>query len=276
MRLRLKIIATVSSLALVAFGSLAVSVNSSETGKIAQPPAGHPLDEIISGYNYRTPETQSLQDDDFENPGFIWVEKGEELWSAVDGAAGKSCESCHEDASETLKTAGAHFPKWNDDLGKPINLEQQINKCRTDQMQAKAWKWESEELLAMTAYTRMQSRGEPVKVEIDGKMKPFFEQGKDLYYTRVGQLDMACSNCHEDNYGNQIRSDLLSQGQTNGFPTYRLKWQKLGSTHRRFKGCMKNIRATPYAVGSDEFVNLELYIAYRGQGLKVEAPAVRN
>ena len=111
----------------------------------------------------------------------------------------------------------------------------------------------------MTAYVKNQSRGEPVTVQTDGPMKPWFDKGKEIYYTRVGQLDMACSSCHEGYYGQQIRADRLSQGQTNGFPTYRFKWQKIGSLHRRFKGCMKNIRATPYKVGSDEFLALELY-----------------
>lgn len=261
---------------MLAVSALAGAASASEERKSIASPTGHPLSEIISGYEFRAPETQAFQDDDFENPAFLWVDKGEELWSEVDGKAGKSCESCHGDAADSMKTAGAEFPKWDAKRGKPINMEQQINKCRTEQMQAKAWKWESEQLLAMTSYTRSQSRGQPVNVQVDGPMAPFFEKGKELYYTRVGQLDMACSNCHEDYYGTNIRSDMLSQGQTNGFPTFRLKWQKVGSTHRRFKGCMKNIRATPYKVGSDEFVNLELYIGYRGQGLPVEAPAVRN
>ena len=73
-----------------------------------------------------------------------------------------------------------------------------------------------------------------------------------------------------------IRANLLSQGQSNGFPTYRLKWQKIGSLHRRFRGCNKQVRATPYKAGSDEYVNLELYLANRGRGLPVETPAVRN
>ena len=87
---------------------------------------------------------------------------------------------------------------------------------------------------------------------------------------------MACKHCHEDNAGNMIRANLLSQGQSNGFPTYRLKWQKLGSLHRRFRGCNKQVRAVPFKAGSDEYVNLELSLAHRGQGLPVESPSVRN
>ena len=80
----------------------------------------------------------------------------------------------------------------------------------------------------------------------------------------------------EDNYGNYIRADMLSQGNINGFPLYRLKWNGVGSTHRRFRGCMKNIRATPLPYGHEDYVALELYTAWRGNGLKVEAPAYRN
>ena len=239
-------------------------------------PDGFPIDEIISGWEFRDPATQALEKDDFENPGFIFVEQGEELWSTVDGSEGKSCQSCHDNAEDSMKGVRAAMPKWDEAKGKPQALEHTINTCRTERMGAEAWKWESTQMLSMTSYIGLQSRGMPVKVQTDGPMQEWWERGKELYYTRVGQLDMACSNCHEDNYGNMIRADHLSQGQINGFPVYRLKWQKIGSIHRRFKGCMENIRATPYKRGSDEFTALELYVASRGAGLSVETPAVRN
>lgn len=239
-------------------------------------PEGHPLSELISGYEFRTPETQALQADDFQNPSFLWLEQGEELWDTVEGSEGKACSTCHGDASDSMATTGAEFPKWNADLKKPLNLEQQINNCRTKNMGASEWKWESDELLGMTIYVRHQSRGVPVNIQTDGPMEAVMKLGEQVYYDRVGQLNMSCSNCHEDNYGNNIRSDMLSQGHTNGFPTYRLKWQKPGSVQRRFKGCMKSIRATPYEVGGEEFIALEAYVASRGVGLPVETPAVRQ
>ena len=237
---------------------------------------GGPLDEVYSGWRFRKGLTQKIQTDDFENPGFSFVDIGEAKWSEVDGTKGKACESCHNDASKSMKGVRAQMPKWNASLKKPLTLEQTVNNCREKNMGAKPWKWESNEMLGMTAYIGLQSRGMPVNVKTDGEMSPWISKGKDIYYKKVGQLDMSCANCHEDNYGKMIRADHLSQGQINGFPTYRFKWQKMGSIHRRFKGCMKNIRATPYKVGGDEFVALELYVASRGQGLSVETPAVRN
>lgn len=240
-------------------------------------PDDHPLHgNIISGYDYRDAKTQAMQDDDFENPAFLAVDQGEAAWSTVDGEAGKSCASCHGDDASSVKTVASTYPVFNEASGKLINIEQQINACRTDNMKAAPYKWESPDMLGMTAYLKSQGRSELVNVKIDGPAAPFFEKGKEFYYARRGQLDMSCAHCHEDNYGNNIRADLLSQGQSNGFPTYRMKWQGVGSLHRRFRGCNKNIRATSLAYGADDYVNLELYLAWRGQGLPVEGPSVRN
>ncbi len=241
----------------------------------AKAPEGSPFDKLYSGWRYRNPGTQSMQMDDFENPAFTMVEIGETEWSKVEGKEGRSCATCHNDVS-SMKGVRAGYPKWNAKAKKPFAIEHQINECRTEQMGAEAWKWESDQMLGMTALIGLQSRGLPVKVQTDGEMKSWWEKGKELYYTRVGQLDMSCANCHEDNTGKMIRADHLSQGHINGFPLYRSKWQKVGSIHRRFSGCMKNIRATPYKRGSDEFTALELYVASRGMGLSVETPAVRQ
>lgn len=237
-------------------------------------PDNSPLDHIYSGWRFRSPETQALQTDDFENPAFAAVENAIAEFEKVDGEAGKSCASCH--SVSDFEGLRASLPRWNEKLGKPETLEMIINRSRTEHMKAKPWKWEAPEMLAMTAYIGLQSRGKPVAVQTDGPMENWAKKGEELYYAKVGQLNMSCSQCHEDNYGNMIRADHLSQGQINGFPVYRLKWGGLGSIHRRFKGCMDNIRATPYKRGSDEFIALELYVSSRGAGLSVETPAVRN
>lgn len=231
------------------------------------------VDTVYSGWRFRATETQALQTDDFDNPGFVFVDKAIDLYDEIDGSEGKACASCHEDVAEFtgLRT---QMPRVKN--GKLETMEEVINTCRTERMGAEPWNWTKGKMTSMTALIGLQSRGMPMNVAIDGDAAGFWEKGKELYYTRVGQLDMACSNCHEDNYGVMIRADHLSQGQINGFPTYRLKNAKLNSTHARFKGCMKNIRAEPYKVGGDEFKALELYLASRGQGLAVETPSVRN
>lgn len=231
------------------------------------------LSEVKSGWVYRTIETQALQMDDFDNPAFVFVEEAEAAFETAEGSAGKSCSSCHSDVEE-FAGLRASLPRVED--GQVVTLEELVNECRTDRMGAEPWKYTKKKMASMVALIGLQSRGMPVNVKVDGDAAPFWEQGKELYNTRFGQLNMACTQCHDDNYGNNIRADRLSQGQINGFPTYRLKNAKMNSAHGRFSGCMKNIRAQPFKAGSPEFKALELYLSARGNGLSVETPSVRN
>lgn len=230
---------------------------------------------IYSGWRFRTDETQALQIDDFDNPAMLTVDKAVDAYATVDGAAGESCASCHGDV-ESFAGLTASMPKVDEESGKLVVMEDLINACRTDRMQADAWKWSGQDMQGMVALIGLQSRGMPVNVAIDGAAAPYWEQGKEMYYTRYGQLELSCANCHEDNYGNMIRADHLSQGQINGFPTYRLKQARLISKHNRFRGCIRDTRAETFAEGSDEFRALELYVQSRGNGLSVETPAVRQ
>ena len=233
------------------------------------------LPELLSGWLYRTDETRDMERDDFDNPASLFVEQAVDAWNTVEGSAGESCASCHGDA-ESLRGFWASQPKINEETGELWTAEMYINDCRENNMGAEPWGWDSQPMKNMTALIASVSRGLPMSVSVDGDYAPYWEKGKEIYYTRYGQLELSCANCHEDNNGNYIRADHLSQGQINGFPTYRLKQANLVSRHNRFKGCIRDTRAEPFSIGSDEFVALELYVASRGNGLSVEGPAVRN
>ncbi len=246
------------------------------TTQAAAPAHVEGLSEIYSGWRFREVDTQAAQMDDFDNPAFLAVDAAQIKWDTVEGEAGKSCASCHDDVMESMKGVRAVYPKWNETAGEVRTLAMQINACRTENLKAEAYGYTSNDMTAMEALISVPSRGMPMDVAIDGPVQSTWEQGKEMYYTRYGQLELSCSNCHEDNYGNYIRADHLSQGQTNGFPVYRLKNTKLNQVQDRFKGCIRDTRAETFNPGSPEFVALELYVASRGNGLGVEAPSVRN
>lgn len=229
-----------------------------------------------SGYDFLTPEVRQLQDDDFANPGMLWVQEGERLWNEPAGTSGQSCASCHGDAAQSMRTAATRFPAFSQDAGRVINLEQQINQCRGERQGAPVLEYDSEALLSLTAFVSHQAKGLPISVAIDGPAAESFERGKAFFYERRGQLDLSCANCHEQHEGDHLRADVISQGQVNGFPIYRALWQTMGSTNRMFAWCNEAVRAEPYAAGSQEYVDLELYLRWRGQGLAIETPAVRR
>ena len=243
----------------------------------APAPEEHPFDEVLSGWLFREAETRATQEDSFENPGMLAVERGAEIWETVEGAANKSCASCHDDASVTMAGIGANYPKWDEDAKRPINIELQIDKCRVENMGAEPYKFDSDEQKSLTTFIKHQALGDPVKLDLSqGDMQSWWDRGKETYYTRTGQLNFACASCHEASMGRYIRADHLSQGQANGFPTYRFRNGDMVSLHNRIRGCIRDTRAEFPAAFSDELMALEVYVTWRGTGLSVETPSVRQ
>jgi len=235
-----------------------------------------PLNELKSGLEFNGADVRNLQGDDFANPGMLWVERGEKLWSTPAGAGGQSCASCHQDAKASMKGVSARYPAFDTQSRRLLNVEGRINACRTEKQKAEAFKPESEDLLALAAYVNHQSRGLPVNASIAGGAREHYDRGRVFYYTRRGQMNMSCATCHEQNFGKRLYAETISQGHPNAYPTYRLEWQTLGSLQRRLRACLFGVRAEQLPYGSQELLDLELFLAWRAQGLPVETPGVRR
>jgi len=224
-----------------------------------------PLAERRSGYEFMGRETRAMQDDDSTNPALFWLADGEALWNRKDGAAAVACSGCHAD----MKGVAARYPKVAS--GMAVNLEQQINGCRTERQKAPPLAYESRELLALTAYVARQSRGMPIAVEWNESTR----RGQATFNRRQGQLNLSCAQCHDDHWGRSLAGSTIPQAHPTGYPIYRLEWQGLGSLQRRLRNCVVGVRAESYAYGAPELVELELYLMWRARGMKIETPAVR-
>jgi L-cysteine S-thiosulfotransferase len=134
----------------------------------------------------------------------------------------------------------------------------------------------SADLLALTAFVAYQSRGLPIAVQGgDGELQPFLDIGNKLFHRRQGQLNLSCSQCHDDNWGKRLAGAVIPQAHPTGYPVYRLEWQSLGSLQRRLRNCMIGVRAEPYEYGAPEAIALELYLMARARGMPIETPGVR-
>ena len=234
-----------------------------------------PASERRSGYTFMGPDTRAMQDDDTANPGMLGVVEGETLWNRKVGPAAKSCADCHHDAKVSMKGVAARYPAYDKVLGRPVNLEQRINLCRVRHQQAEPLPFEKHDLLALTTYVAEQSHGMPITPDPAPELQPFVAKGRALFMHRQGQLNLACTNCHDDNWDKHLASSAVTQGMPNGYPIYRLDWQSLGSLERRLRNCITGVRAQNYDFGSPELVELELYLMSRARGMPIETPAVR-
>jgi sulfur-oxidizing protein SoxA len=253
-------------------GTIAAAVMLAATSVAA---AEIPEAQRRSGSTFMAPDTKAMQDDDTANPGMLWALDGEALWKKKAGAADKACADCHGDASASMKGVAARYPAFDKTLGRPVDLEQRINLCRADRQQAPPLAYESRGLLALTAFVAQQSRGAPITIGTDPQLEPFIAKGRALYTQRQGQLNLACANCHDDNWDKRLAGSAITQGHPTGYPIYRLEWQSLGSLQRRLRSCITGIRAQAYDFGAPELVELELYLMSRARGMPMESPAVR-
>lgn len=225
------------------------------------------VDTRRSGFDDMGASTQAMQRDDAENPGMLWVQDGEQLWS-------RSCASCHGDV-KSMRGVAARYPAWDEPLRRPVDLATRINLCRERHLQEKPLPPEDHDLLALEAFVALQSRGMTIQPPDDARLQPFVARGEAVYHQRMGQLDLSCAQCHDERAGRHLGAALIPQGQATGYPIYRLEWQSMGSLQRRLRGCMSGVRAEPFAFGSVEMTELELYLARRAMGMRWEAPAVR-
>ncbi len=239
-----------------------------------------PLSQLQSGLHFSGKDVQALQADAFANPAQLWLGLGETLWRQTgDGKGngkGPSCFSCHGEASQSMKGVATRYPAIDARNGRLMNVEDRINQCTTQRQKKLSLEPESDAMLSLTLLVAQASQGQPLHVNITGAAKQHWQKGAALFNQRQGQLNLSCAQCHDQNFSQRLYVDPLSQGQPNGYPVYRLEWQKLGSLERRLRSCYSGIRAELPPWGATEMRQLALYLMWRGEGLAIEVPAVRK
>ena len=160
-------------------------------------------DDVRSGYTFLQPETQALQDDDFANPSFLWIDRGKALFAeAIEDS--QACSSCHGADGADLEGVAAHYPAIDEESGELVNMEGRINFCRMRYQDREPLDYESDELLALTAYVASLSREMAMSVDISGAAESWYRKGEDYFFTRRGQFNLACNQCHDENWGRKL------------------------------------------------------------------------
>lgn len=215
---------------------------------------------------------QWLEMEDFP-PYEIAVDDGEVLFTTA-FANGKGYADCFDNSGIGVKQ---HFPYFNIDTNQVITLELAINNCRQANGE-QVLDYLGDEMGYVSAYMAFTSRGNKFDIKVPAEGLDAYEQGKRFFYERRGQLDFACSSCHLDAAGGQLRAEILSAsiGHTTHWPTYRFKWEQVGGLHKRFAECNVQVRAVAMAQQSEIYRNLEYFLTYMNNGMELNGPATRK
>lgn len=206
--------------------------------------------------------------------------KGEALWNKK-FKNGNSFATCFGEVS----TVRNRFPHWNAKEKKVETLEGNIIKCQKANGE-KPFKTKKGNIAYLSAWIASQANGQTINVKVpqnDKDAVAAYEAGRQFFYAKRGQLNMACADCHVYQAGMYARGNLLSpvRGHTTHFPVWRGKWAKskgdgFGTLQRRYSGCNAQVRAKPFKVHGKEYNNLEYFHASMSNGMKIEAPDYRE
>ncbi len=210
--------------------------------------------------------TQTLQDDDTQNPAFLWEKDGRQRFEA-------QCSRCHR--ADGLQAVATRYPAFDEATQRPINLADRIRQCHSQRMGVPAPATDSDALLALESYLAHAARGKALVAPADPRLSSFVDQGRRWWLLRQGQIDLSCADCHDRLAGQRLAGSTIPQGHPTGYPIYRLEWQGMGSLQRRVRGCLAAVRAEPFADGDPAWTTLELYLKQRAAGMLLDAPAVR-
>jgi sulfur-oxidizing protein SoxA len=191
-------------------------------------------------------------------------------------ANGKTYADCFPNGGVGIRQ---NYPYFDTETGMVKTIELEINECR-EKNGEKPLGYKKGAIAAISAYMAYTSRGNKLNIVIpdDPRAMAAYESGKEFYYSKRGQLNFSCADCHVYNAGMMVRADKLSPalGHPTHFPVYRSKWNDMGTLHRRFDGCNKQVRATPLASQGEEYRNLEYFLTYMSNGMEVNGPGARK
>ena len=171
------------------------------------------------------------------------------------------------------------YPYFDVKTGEIITLPVAINQCR-ERNGTEPLSYRRQTLSKILAHLYFGARDSRRAVELPSHPGALaaYESGRKNFYAKRGQLNLSCADCHMSAVGKHLREQTLTPllGVVNHYPVYGLSWGALGTLHQRFVGCMEQVRAAPSDPQSQEFRELEYFLAIMSNGLPMTGPGIHR
>lgn len=229
-----------------------------------------------------------------DNPGELWVLRGERLFREKRGPKNASLEQCDFGFGPgKLEGAFARLPRYFADSDKVEDLETRLLKCMVEQqgldrraiIQTRFSNLDrASDMEALTTYVASRSNGMKMDVRLDQlREREAYKAGEYLFFRRTGPTDFACVSCHGDE-GKRIRlQDLPNmmdrkqmQAVVAGWPAYRGTHSTVRTMQHRLYDCNWQMRLPDLGFASEVSIALTSYLNYQGNGVVIQVPGVRR
>lgn len=230
-----------------------------------------------------------------DNPGVLWIDKGEALYRAKRGPKQATLEQCDFGMGPgKLKGAAAHLPRYFADVDKVQDLESRLITCmvnlqgftREDLVKRAISPSRSNgsDIEALALYITSRSNGMKVDVALDDpKEYEMYKAGEYLFYRRGGPTDFACVTCHGEADKRIRLQDLIhitskagAQEVAATWPAYRGGHYVIRTMQWRLSDCFWQMRMPDLKYGSDASIALTTYINHQGNGAVINVPGFKR
>lgn len=238
---------------------------------------------------------RAMINDPMANPGYLAVDRGEQLWAQKRGEKNVSLETCDlGEGPGKLDGAFAKLPRYFKDADKVMDLEQRLLWCMknvqgldtADVVKRRFSKpgvvSDMEDLVAFIAN---KSNGMKIEPQLSQpKEKEMAALGEAFFHMRAGQYNYSCSSCHGQT-GKRIRLQALpdlsiagkdAQGAMGTWPTYRVSQSALRTMQHRMWDCFRQQRLAEPAYGSDVVTALTVYLNKQAAGGELTVPSIKR
>lgn len=229
-----------------------------------------------------------------DNPGELWVVRGEKLFYEKRGPKNASLARCDfGQGPGKLEGAYARLPRYFPDTDKVQDLESRLVTCmvtlqgfnRTDIAKTAMGNLDRQsDVEALVAFIASKSNGMKMNVSLSHQKEyEAYKAGEYIFYRRNGPTDFGCVSCHGAD-GKRIRlQDLPNmtdkkqmQAVVSTWPAYLGTQSNLRTMQWRLKICYWQMRLPDLAYLTDLSVALTSYLNYEGNGAVIGVPGVKR
>ena len=232
-------------------------------------PGVAPADYALGSAAFDAELRTALQEKASESAAVI--EAGKKVWTRK-FRNGRTLAACFPNGGRRI---AATYPQYDSRLKRVVTLEMAVNQCLKANGEPLFEMAEPQTMGAAIAYLRSLSDGQKAAVRVSAAAEERFEEGRRLYFTRMGQRNFACASCHVQSPGRRYTEQVLSPaiGQATHWPV--IRGGRAITLQARIRECLEIMGAAPFPAGSEELNNIEYFLAYLSNGLPLRANVVR-
>ena len=238
---------------------------------------------------------REMINDPMANPGYLAVDRGEQLWALKRGEKNASLETCDlGEGAGKLDGAYAKLPRYFKDADKVMDLEQRLLHCMKtiqglDTADVVKRRFSrpgvASDMEDLVAFIANKSNGMKIAPQLaHPKEQEMAALGEAFFHMRAGQYNYSCSSCHGQT-GKRIRLQGLpdlsipgkdAQGAMGTWPTYRVSQSALRTMQHRMWDCFRQQRLAEPVYGSDVVTALTAYLNKQAAGGELTVPSIKR